>query len=263
MFWQFCQNFHRNRRVEHLFAGSVSGVELKLQRIGAWCGTAMIVLYTIFFSGVAKLFPPLSPTASAEEISQFLIDENLWVRFGIAGALLVAVLALPFHATIVLRIRRVEGQWGMLSLTQLLAGAFFTPALMFSLMALAAAAFRPAQRSPEITQAFNDLFWLWFIGIVGTLVIQNTTLAIASFVDSGDPPTFPRWYGYLNIWVAMLSLPGCVVVAMSDGPLAWNGVFAYYIPGFALIAWMIGTTVVILRSISAQEAAGRQSVPAT
>jgi hypothetical protein len=233
-------------------------VELKLQRVGAWCGTAMIVLYSACFSGIAKLFPPMSPTDTAEQTDAFLANENLWVRFGLAGALLAAALAIPFHAVIVLRLRRAEGQWGMLTLTQLLAAAIFTPAMMFSLMALAAAAFRAGQRDPEITQAFSDFFWLWFIGIVGTIVMQNITLAIASFTDKGDPPTFPRWYGFLNLWVAMLSLPGCVVVAMSTGPLAWDGVFSYYLAGLALIVWMIGTTVVLLKSIKAQEAAESQ-----
>ena len=113
------------------------------------------------------------------------------MRFGLAGALLAAALALPFHAAIVLRIRRAEGQWGMLSITQMLAAAIFTPAMMFSLMALAAAAFRAGQRDPQITQALNDLFWLWFIGIVGTIVIQNITLAIASFTDRADPADVP------------------------------------------------------------------------
>ena len=143
----------------------------------------------------------------------------------------------------------------MLSLTQLLAAAVFTPAFIFSLIALATAAFRPSERGAEITQAFNDMFWLWFIGIVGTLVVQNTTLAIASFIDTTEPTTFPRWYGYLNIWVMMLSLPGCVVVMMNDGPLAWNGVFAFYIPGAALTVWMFTTTYVLLRGIKAQQRA--------
>jgi hypothetical protein len=226
-----------------------------MQRIGAWSGIAMIVLFSTCFSGIARLFPPLSPTSSAEEIAEFFVDYKLWVRLGIAGGLLTAVLALPFHAALVLRIRRVEGQFGMLSMTQLFAATIFTPAFLFSLMALATAAFRPEQRPPEITQALNDLYWLWFIGIVGTLVVQNTTLAVAAFIDSTDPPTFPRWYGYLNLWVATLSLPGCVVVVFNDGPLAWNGVFAYYIPGLALVVWMLLTTVVMLRSISAQQAA--------
>ncbi|MEV3902574.1 hypothetical protein AB0K11_09640 [Mycobacterium sp. NPDC050551] len=230
-------------------------MELRMQRVGAWSGTVMILLYGTCFSGLARLFPPLSPTASADEIAAFFVDHKLWIRFGVAGALLTAVLALPFLAALVLRIRRAEGGWGMLSVTQVFAATIFVPALIFPLMMLAAAAFRPEDRPPEITRALNDLFWLWFIGIVGTIVVQNITLAVASFIDKADPPTFPRWYGYLNLWVATLSLPGCVVVVFNDGPLAWNGVFAFYLPGLVLVIWIVATTVVMLRSISAEQAA--------
>ena len=73
------------------------------------------------------------------------------------------------------------------------------PVFIFPLMVLAAAAYRPAERSPEITQALNDLFWLTFVGIVGTIVLQAVVLAVASFADRTEPATFPRWYGYLNI----------------------------------------------------------------
>lgn len=234
--------------------GSVPAVELTLQRIGAWSGTVMILLYGASFSGVARLFPPLSPVSSPAEIAEFFTDHKLWIRFGVSGALLSAAVALPFLATIVLRIRRAEGGWGMLSMTQLMAATVFVPGLLFPQFFLAVAAYRPEQRSAELTQALNDVFWLWFIGIVGTIIIQNITLAIAAFTDKADPPTFPRWYGYLNLWVAILSLPGCVVVVFNDGPLAWNGVFAFYIPGLVLVVWLFATTAVMLKSIKAEQA---------
>jgi hypothetical protein len=237
-----------------LMVGSVPAVELTLQRIGAWLGVIMIILYGASFSGIAQLFPPLSPESSANEIAAFFTDHKLWIRFGVSGALLSSVLALPFLATIILRVRRVEGGWGMLSMTQLMAATIFVPALLFPQLFLGAAAYRPEERSAELTQALNDVFWLWFIGIVGTIIVQNLTLAIAAFVDKTDPPTFPRWYGYLNLWVATLSLPGCVVVVFNDGPLAWNGVFAFYIPGLVLVVWLFSTTAVLLKSIKAEQA---------
>lgn len=222
----------------------------------------MLVLYGTCFSGVAGMFPPLSPVASADEVADFYTDNKILVRLGVAGCILTAVIALPFLATIVLRIRRVEGQWGMLSLTQLFAATIFVPALLFPFLIMAAAAFRPETRPAEITLALNDVFWLMFIGIVGTIVVQNITLAAASFIDHGDPPTFPRWYGYFNLWVALLSLPGCVVVVFNDGPLAWNGVFAFYIPGLALTLWMFTTTCVLLRGITAEQRLEQDSTPA-
>jgi hypothetical protein len=233
-------------------------VELTLQRIGAWCGTIMIILYGTSLSGIARMFPPLSPVASPEEIAEFYVDHKIWIRIGVAGCLLTSVIALPFLATIVLRIRRIEGQWGMLSITQLFAATIFVPALLFPFLIMAAAAFRPESRPPDITQALNDVFWLMFIGIVGTIIVQNITLAIASFIDKTDPQTFPRWYGYLNLWVALLSLPGCAVVVFNDGPLAWHGVFAFYIPGAALTIWLFSTSYVLNRGIKAQQLAEAQ-----
>lgn len=229
-------------------------MELKLQRIGAWSGVVMIILYGASFSGIAQLFPPLSPVSSADEIATFFTDHKLWIRFGVSGALLSSVLALSFLATIILRVRRAEGGWGMLSITQLMAATIFVPALLFPQVFLGVAAYRPEERSAELTQALNDIFWLWFIGIVGTIIVQNVTLAVAAFVDATDPPTFPRWYGYLNLWVATLSLPGCVVVVFNEGPLAWNGIFAFYIPGLVLLVWIFATTAVMLKSIRAQQA---------
>lgn len=222
----------------------------------------MIVLFSVFFSAMARLFPPLSPTESAGEITDFLVAHKIWIRFGIAGSLLAIVVAFPFLAAICLRIRRVEGRWGMLTVTQLLAASVFVPAFIFAFIILAAAAFRPERRPPEITLALDDLFWLWFVGIAGTFIVQTLALAVAAFVDTTEPQTFPRWYGYLNLWVATLSLPGGMTVVFNDGPLAWNGVFSFYVPGAALVIWLFATTFVMVRSIRAQEAAEAHLVAA-
>jgi hypothetical protein len=230
-------------------------MDLKLQRIAAWGGIIMLVLFFVFFMLIGKLIPPLSPTLSAQQVTDFLIANKLRVRIGLAFSLLAACVALPFLATICLRVRRVEGKWGVLSVTQIFAGVIFVPGFLFPMMVLAAAAFRPEHRDPGITQALNDVFWLMFVGIVGTLVVQALVLTTASFVDRTDPPTFPRWFGYLNAWYALLALPGGAVMIFNEGPLAWNGVFAFWIPLVAFSVWMIAVTTVMLRSISAEQAA--------
>jgi hypothetical protein len=127
------------------------------------------------------------------------------------------------------------------------------PIFLFPLMMLAAAAFRPEERPVEITQALNDVFWLMFVGIVGPLVVQVVVLTIATFVDRTDPVTFPRWFGYLNIWFAILATPGGVVMIFNDGPLAWNGVFAFWIPLVAFGVWMMAVTLVLDGSIRSEQ----------
>ena len=93
------------------------------------------------------------------------------------------------------------------------------------------------------------------IAIVGPFILQNITLAIASFVETANPPVFTRWYGYFNLWVALLSLPSGALVIFNDGPLAWNGVFAFYLSVTATFVWMIVTTYLLLRGINAEERA--------
>jgi len=230
-------------------------MDLKLQRIAAWGGIAMLALFFVFFMLIAGLIPPLSPTLSAQQVTDFLVANKVRVRIGLALSLLAACLALPWLATICLRVRRVEGKWGVLSVTQIFGGVIFVPGFLFPMMVMAAAAFRPEERDPQITQALSDVFWLMFIGIVGSLIVQALVLVTASFVDRTEPATFPRWFGYINAWYALLALPGGAVMIFNDGPLAWNGVFAFWVPLVAFSVWMVTVTVVLLQSIKAEQAA--------
>jgi hypothetical protein len=238
-------------------------VDLKLQRIAAWGGVVMIVLFGVFFMLVAGLVPPLSPTSSAQEIADFFTANKVRVRVGVALTMLAACVALPWLATICLHVRRVEGKWGVLSVTLIFAGVIVVPGFLFPMVVLCAAAFRPEHRDPQITQALNDVFWLMFVGIAGVLVVVALVLMTAAFVDRTEPATFPRWFGYFNAWFALLELPPAAVVIFNDGPLAWNGVISFWVPLVAFAAWMMAVTVVLLQSIKAEQAAEPVTAPAS
>src|ERR1700743_1036713 len=158
-------------------------MDLKLQRIAAWGGIVMLALFFVFFMLIGKLIPPLSPTLSAQQVTDFLIANKLRVRIGLAFSLLAACVALPVLAPICLRVQRGEGKWGVTSVHQIFAGVI-VPGFLFPMMVLAAAAYRPEKRDPGITQALNDVFWLMLGGIGGTLVVQALALTTASFIDN-------------------------------------------------------------------------------
>ena len=121
-------------------------MDLKLQRIAAWGGVVMLALFFVFFMLIAKLIPPLSPTASAQSIADFLVANKLRVRVGLAFSLLAACLALPWLATICLRVRRVEGKWGVLSVTQIHAGSAYNVVPETATLAGTIRFFRPEVR---------------------------------------------------------------------------------------------------------------------
>ena len=224
-----------------------------LEKAGAWCGLIMMGLFGIFFWGIADLIPPLSPNSSAAKIAKIYAHHDVRIRLGLGLLILTAPLFIPFVVAIVRQVHRIEGYWGVLSLSQLVAAVVFPIGFMFPAMVAVAAGFRNS-RSPEITQALNDVFWLMFVGIIGTLVLQAGILAVVTFIDRRATPVFPRWFAYVNIWYAVMATPGCAVVLFRTGPLAWNGVFAFWIPLVAFSAWMVTVSVMLLKAIDSEAA---------
>jgi hypothetical protein len=106
----------------------------------------------------------------------------------------------------------------------------------------------PQRAQPEIIQTLNDLAWLPYIGVVGTAMVQMVIIAIVVLQDSRDTPLLPRWSAYLNIWAALGVAPGSLVVFTHTGPLAWNGIIAFWLLCVSFITWMAVMTWLMLRA---------------
>jgi hypothetical protein len=182
------------------------------------------------------------------------------MQIGFALMIFFAYLYAPFFAVLSRQVRRIEGYWGAMSVTQILLSVTFP--FGFSLCSVFAvlAAYRP-ERDPDVTQALNDIFWFIFVGLVGPLITQVVIVALATFIDKREVPSFPRWFGYFNIWYAVLGVPGCAIYLFKTGPLAWNGIFAFWIPLTVFLIWIIVTAVVLLKATDI-EAAEREKAEA-
>jgi hypothetical protein len=65
---------------------------------------------------------------------------------------------------------------------------------------------------------------------------------------------FQRWVGYLNAWVAVLLVPGVLVLFFNTGPFAWNGVLVFWLAATAETIWFVTMLVVLRRAIDQQQA---------
>ncbi|MEU8895744.1 hypothetical protein [Nocardia sp. NPDC048505] len=224
--------------------------QMKLQRIGLFAGCIGLALYGGALM-LANLIVPTPPDWSASQIATRLVDENFRIRLGCALGTLAAMLMLPFFAAIAQRIARIEGKFGMLSLTAAMTMLLNMVGLIYPLVVLVAATYRAGDRSDEITQSFDDLFWLMFLSVIGPVMLESLLLAIVTFLDAKPVPTFPRWFGYFNLWIAATAIPGCLLLLVPDGPVSWNGVLGYWIPAIDFTVWTFVTAIVLLRSIEA------------
>lgn len=168
-----------------------------------------------------------------------------------------AALLGPFFAVISVQIRRIEGPRPILTYAQLMLGACFILEIIFPMMAIQTAAFRP-ERDGAIQQTLNDMGWLTFFGVASTGFVQLVIIGVAILQDTQPVPAFPRWVGYFNIWVGFAFFPGTVMIFFKSGPFAWDGIFIFWIPFTAFFLWLLIMPFALCRAID-QETAPEES----
>jgi hypothetical protein len=226
-------------------------VRIRYDRFGASCGFAFVAVFLVFFWLVADLLPPIAPDLDAGSLAQRYAEHRTRLRLGLALMIFFApILCIPFAAATSRQVRRIEGGWGLLSLSQLMCGLLLPIVVMFPGVYFAAAVYRE-DRPAEVTQALSDVFWMSFVGIVGNFCLQGLILAAAAFSDR-DGTVFPRWFGYVSLWYALLAFPGSTIFLFHHGLLAWNGLLAWWIPLIAFGIWTAATSAAVLYALNGE-----------
>ena len=134
------------------------------QKASAWCGPAVIVVCIVGLAVCARFVAPPTPLTSPAGIAAIFQQRTLGIRTGMMVMVLGAALLGPFFAVISVQMRRIEGPRPTLAYAQLMLGACFILEIIFPMMAIQTAVFRP-ERDSAIQQTFNDMGWLTFFGV--------------------------------------------------------------------------------------------------
>lgn len=217
-----------------------------------WTIYPMIILFGIGLVLFAGFIPPLAPSASAEDIAAIYRSRPNMILAGQAMFMAAAVLLLPFFAAIGFQMARIEGRRPILAVTQMLIGVGTALLTVIPATFFAIAAFRP-ERDAGFILLMNDLGFMFFLWEFAPAFFQNIVIAICVLSDKSPQPLFPRWVAFLNIWVALLYLPGALIPFFKTGPFAWNGLLAFWIPVNAFFVWMIAMAFVVTKAIKRPE----------
>ena len=229
------------------------------QRVCIWAGISFAPIFVIGFGLVAGFIPPPAPSMSADAVARLFSEDRTRIRIGIWIACAAAPLLAFFVAALTHQIRRIAGADSPLATAQLIAGSCLILEFLFPQLVWQTAAYR-AERSPEMLQMLNDLAWLPYVGIVGTAMAQMAIIALVVFQDPRPKPLLPRWCAYLNIWTALGVASGSLVVFVHSGPLAWNGILAWWVLCVSFFVWMVAMTWLMLRASRIAEATEPASV---
>jgi hypothetical protein len=228
-------------------------MELGLARSG-------YVFFTLFFVGLllARFIAPLRPDASAGEIARIYQENADPIRLGLIFVFLGSIFYLVFASSVTAQTARIRSAPKGLIFAQLTSIGAAAVILILPVVIWWIAAFRPDTRPADSTQLLNDLGWmLWVIGFT-PWTTWMATIGLTILSDTDDDPLFPRWSGYFSIFVALAQLAPVVAPFFKTGPLAWNGVIAYWAPLSIVFVWVVVfvtmTSRATVRSLPAADA---------
>jgi len=226
-------------------------VAKRIQLACVWAGSVFFVLYLIALVGFARFVPPPAPSWSADRIAEIFTDHAIQIRVGMVLGLIATTLLIPFFAVISVQIARIERRMPVLALMQFGGAVLLIVFFQVCGMLWATATFR-AELEPSTIRMLNDLSWLMFVMVFPGYVLQLSCIAIASFMDRSAQPLWPRWVGYLNLWIALSGAGGAIAVFFKHGPFAWNGLVGFYIPIGAFVIWIAVMTYYMHTGITRQ-----------
>jgi hypothetical protein len=202
---------------------------------------------------VAHWFPFPAAHHSAAYIGRFYRAHADGIRLCSVLLMFGAALLAPMAAVVAVHLRRIEGEFSPLAYLEVGMGCASSLAVSITSLFWWTAAFRPG-RDPVVTQSWNDAGWLCFTATIFIIIIQWGAIALAVFTDKSERPLFPRWFGYLTIWVCVLLVPSVLCLWIQHGAFAWNGIATLYLAFAAAGAWFVAMIVQLLRIIREHEA---------
>jgi len=70
---------------------------------------------------------------------------------------------------------------------------------------------------PGSVQILSDYAWLSFVGAWPTAILQSLAIGICILAGEGTQAVYPRWVGYLNLWMSGLYAPGLLGPSFTAG----------------------------------------------
>jgi hypothetical protein len=212
---------------------------MMLQRICFISGFVIAALFAIGFITLSDFLPPPPATLSAMEVAAFYQQHPIQREIGMFLIMTSMGMLAPWGAVLATRLRAVERGFPTLTYIQLANCAVATMVVVLCPMFWAAAAYRPFDTPPEILRVMNDIGWFLVLAPWPPFTFWLAGVALAILNDDRPNPEFPRWTAFLSLWAAVLFIPAGAVLIFKDGPFAWDGIIAFYIPVIIFFVWLM------------------------
>lgn len=202
-------------------------------------------------SGWTFILPPSANNSSAETLASYL-EHLTAIRVGCVLMIVASVLYTAWNMAISTLARKLEGDRPILFYIQVVSIAACVVVVMFIGFFWGVAAFRAGQTAPEITQALNDLGWFGVLFTGAPFAAYQIALGVA--ILPSETVVFPRWVGYLNLFVSVFMVEASLILFFKTGPFSQDGLFVFYLPMAIFFIWICTMSVLVSRAVKAEQA---------
>jgi hypothetical protein len=231
---------HPSRWLDEKTAGLAKSRFLSHIAIQYYCAACGVIFSIMFFLAfvAADFITPIKPWWDAEQTANHYQKHTVRVRAGAAILVVSGMFYLPFSAVISYQMRRIPNVHYLVHQLQLASAAAGVWTFILPGIILAATSYRP-YRPIEITQMFNDFFWICAFMPWPTFIAQNFAFSYAIICDSRKKPLFPKELAILNIITPILLTPAIGIHCTKTGSVAYNGAMTFWVPGVAFCLQLI------------------------
>jgi hypothetical protein len=212
-----------------------------------------LVILGIALAVLMRMVPPPSATWSAERLAEWYQLHSLSIKTGAVIFGWTSGLTIQLGVVLWAQARRVMGGptvWSTLILSSL---PVLSVTLMIPGIAFGTAAYSP-YRAPEITQLMHQFGVLTFVTTDQLYIGGWVAIAVLCFITPDSPNNpFPRWFGWLTIFVITGSEFGALAYLTDNGLIAINGILSFWIPVLFFFVWLTALTWLILKAIKVQD----------
>lgn len=231
-------------------------VSARAQRIMIWSALTMATIMGLSYGFLIQLLPLPPATWSAAQVAAFYSDNSVAIRMGSLLCSYTSAFMVPLAVVIAAQMVRLEKGFPIWSVLQLAGGCMMSIFLVLPPVFWGIAAFSP-NRPAEVTMLMHEQANLLLVTTDQYFIFQFIAIIFVSLTQTADTKSpFPRWFGFLSAWIALIFEAGAIGFIPKTGPFAWNGLFVYWLPLTSFGVWILVVSTLLLKAISRQERHG-------
>jgi hypothetical protein len=218
-----------------------------LMKVFVWSGLALVGMTIVGFGWLMRMVPPPSPANTLEQTLAHVQQNQTSILIGAAICTFFWSFWVTWCAPMLIYVRKME-RVPLLTFACLAnvgggAAVITTIAVAWTVMAFRA-------ENAAVVQVFNDFGFFLFLYTWPPFGIFMWLIAAAILRDVNKKPTLPRWVAYYNIYAGIGMAPASFMGLFKTGPLAYNGLLAFWLVAVDFFVWMVVMSFVLFKAIN-------------